>query len=154
MQYLSPGPGSSFCSGSLAERMDVIQPMLDAAQQHGLIHRVIELSLLQAQALFALGKKDGSLQLLRNAVAHAERNGYLRLLDQNPILVRMLKGPIAQELSPGYIRKILEINAGVRDFYSLSLFRKFTFWHGWADRATQQPGEGCAEIDGRRTLQS
>ena len=96
-----------------ARAMDVIQPMLETAGQHGLVHRVIELSLIQAQALFVLGKKDGSLQSLRNAIAHAERNGYMRLLDQNPILVRMLKEPAAQELSPGYIRKILEINGGV-----------------------------------------
>jgi LuxR family maltose regulon positive regulatory protein len=101
--------------GQPARAMDVIRPMLETAEQYGLIHRVIELSLLQAQALFVLGKKDASLQLLGHAIAHAERNGYLRLLDQNPILVRMLKEPGAQELSRGYIRKILEINGGASD---------------------------------------
>jgi LuxR family maltose regulon positive regulatory protein len=95
--------------------LEVTRPMLKVAEQQGLIHRIIELSLIQAQAFFVSSRKDLSLPLLRNAVAHAEKNGYLRLLDQNPILVRMLKEPIARELSPGYIRKILEINGGASD---------------------------------------
>ncbi len=101
--------------GQPARTMDVIRPMLETADLHGLIHRAIELSLLQAQALFVMGKKDASRQLLGDAIAHAERNGYLRLLDQDPILVRMLHEPGIQELSPGYIRKVLEIHGGACD---------------------------------------
>jgi LuxR family maltose regulon positive regulatory protein len=87
--------------------------MLEVAEQHGLIHRIIELSLIHAQAFFALGKKDRSLQLFRNAIELAEKYGYLRLLDQNPILGRVLKETAAQELAPAYIRKVLEIHGDI-----------------------------------------
>ncbi len=96
--------------GQPAGAVDVVQSMLEVAEQHGLIHRIIELSLIQAQALFVAGQKNRSLEPLRTAIPLAERHGYLRLIDQNPILVRMLNETRTRELAPAYIRKVLEIN--------------------------------------------
>ena len=90
--------------------LGVIQPMLDAALEHKLNHRVIELSLLQAQAYYVQGQKDLAWEPLRLALSKAESSGYLCIIDQNPILIRLLKDAAKLGIASNYIRRILEIN--------------------------------------------
>ena len=96
--------------GKTSEALAVIQPMLDVALENGLVHRVIELSLLQAQAFYVQGQMDRSMELLRLALSHAQNKGYLRFIDHDTILIRLLRDAIKIGIAPNYIRRILEIN--------------------------------------------
>ncbi|RPI84456.1 MAG: hypothetical protein EHM41_13340 [Chloroflexi bacterium] len=94
--------------GSTDEALAVIQPMLSISVEHQLNHRVIELSLLQAQAYYVQGQKERSWKPLRLALSHAEREGYLRLIDQGPVLQRLFKEAERSGVARQYIRKNLE----------------------------------------------
>ena len=100
--------------GKASEALRVIQPMLDAAVEHGLIHRIIELSLLQAQACFVQGRKEDAWTPLRRALSYAEENGYLRFITHDAILVHLLKDAMKEGIAWNFIRRVLEIN--VPDF--------------------------------------
>ncbi len=93
--------------GQAEQAQRVIAPMLSTAQEHQLIHRVIELSLLEAQALYHQGSKEGALLRLRQALSLAETNGYLCLIDQHPRLPRLLHEGLQAGLAPDYIRRLL-----------------------------------------------
>jgi LuxR family maltose regulon positive regulatory protein len=110
--------------GKAREALDIIQPMLAVALEHNLIHRVIELFLLQAQAFYVLGQKDRSWKPLQLALSHAETNGYLRIIDQNPILIRLLQEAMKSAIMPGYIQRVLEINSSERNRIPPSSGRK------------------------------
>jgi tetratricopeptide (TPR) repeat protein len=94
--------------GRTMEALAVIQPMLDVALEHHLNHRVIELSLLQAQAYYVQGQRERAWKPLRAALTLAENEGYLRLVDQGPVLVRLLVEAAQQGMSPNFIRRNLE----------------------------------------------
>jgi LuxR family maltose regulon positive regulatory protein len=96
--------------GKTQEALAVIEPILTVAQEHSLIHRVIHLSLLQAQAFYVQGQKERAWKPLHTALSHAENNGYLRLIDRNPILVRLLAEAMKFGMAPHFIRCILEID--------------------------------------------
>jgi LuxR family maltose regulon positive regulatory protein len=96
--------------GKASEALAVIQPMLDVALENGLVHRVIELSLLQAQAFFIRGQREHSWKPLRLALSNAENNGYLRFINYDTILVRLLRAAMKAGIAPNYIRHVLEIN--------------------------------------------
>jgi LuxR family transcriptional regulator, maltose regulon positive regulatory protein len=94
--------------GNTEEALSAIQPMLKIASEHQLNHRVIELSLMQAQAYFVQGQKERAWKPLRLAVSHGEREGYLRLLDQGPVLLRLFKEAEQLGVARQYIRRNLE----------------------------------------------
>ena len=58
--------------GNTAEILSVIQPMLEVALEHQLNHRIIELSLLEAQAYYAEGQKEHAWKPLRSALSLGE----------------------------------------------------------------------------------
>jgi len=88
--------------------LKVIQPILDTAQDHRLLHRVIHLTLLQAQADFVQGRRESAMQLVRAALEQAEPLGYLRLLDQGPVAVRLMREACREGIAPGYIPRLFE----------------------------------------------
>ena len=95
--------------GRTVEALAVIQPMLDVALEHHLNHRVIELSLLQAQAYYVQGQKERAWKPLRTALSLAENEGYLRLIDQGPVLIRLLvEAAQLGIVATAIIRRILE----------------------------------------------
>lgn len=96
--------------GKTVEALNVIEPMLSVAVEHNLIHRVIHLSLLEAQAYFVQGQKEHVWKPLRLALSCAENQGYLNIIDQNPILIRLLTEAMKLGFAPVYLRRILEIN--------------------------------------------
>jgi len=96
--------------GKTSEALAVIQPMLEVALENGLIHRVIELSILQALAFYVEGQMDHAWEPLRLALSHAENNGYLRFINHDTILARLLQDAMKAGIAPAYIRRILEIN--------------------------------------------
>lgn len=93
--------------GQAHQALEVIQPMLEVAQDHGLNHRLIELDLLQAQAHYTLGQRERAWKPLRSALILANQEGYLRLLDQGPILVRLMIEAAQIGMSPQYIQQNL-----------------------------------------------
>jgi LuxR family transcriptional regulator, maltose regulon positive regulatory protein len=96
--------------GKSTEAMSVIEPLLAVALEHQLMHRVIQLSLLQAQAFYTQGQKEHAWQPLRLALSHAESKGYLNLVNQNPVLVQLFKEALRLGIAPHYLRRILEDN--------------------------------------------
>jgi LuxR family transcriptional regulator, maltose regulon positive regulatory protein len=94
--------------GRTVEALLVLQPMLDVALEHNLNHRVIELSLLQAQAYYVQAQKERVWKPLRLALSHAENEGYLRLVDQGPILIRLLSEAAQRGVAPDYIQRNME----------------------------------------------
>lgn len=90
----------------------VIGPMLAVAQEHQLIHRVIELSLLEAQAHYLQGPAARAWEPLRLALTLAESSGYVYLVDQHPLLPGLLHDALASGLSPHAIRRLRERTPG------------------------------------------
>ncbi|HSQ16812.1 MAG TPA: hypothetical protein VLM83_03870 [Anaerolineales bacterium] len=88
----------------------VIQPMLKVARENGLAHRIIELTLLESQAFFLQGKDQQSLESLQTALSHARPLGYLRLVDHNPVLTRLLEHAIEHGITPDFIARLVEID--------------------------------------------
>jgi LuxR family transcriptional regulator, maltose regulon positive regulatory protein len=93
--------------GQPAEALWVIQPMLSLAQKFQLIHRMIDLSLLEAQALYIQGQKSAAWESVSVAAAHAEPRGYQRLIDQGPIAIRVLTEAAVHGIASKYLRRIL-----------------------------------------------
>ncbi|HSM23471.1 MAG TPA: LuxR C-terminal-related transcriptional regulator, partial [Anaerolineaceae bacterium] len=92
------------------EALGVVEPMLKVALENKLFHRVIYLSLLQTQAYYLQGKKEQAWKSLRVAFSNAESNSYLNIIDQNPILIRMLIEARKLGLAPNYIQRLLEVD--------------------------------------------
>lgn len=67
-----------------------LERQIDLAEAHGLLNRVIELSLLEAQAEWAVGKSDRVWAVLDRALAAAQPEGYVRIFDQGITLTRLL----------------------------------------------------------------
>ena len=71
--------------GKPVEGLNVIEPMLNVAAESKLIHRVIQLSLLKAQAFYVQGQRERVWQPLTTALSHGENKGYLNIIDQSSI---------------------------------------------------------------------
>jgi ATP/maltotriose-dependent transcriptional regulator MalT len=94
------------------DALAALQPLLDCAIAHGLNHRVIELSLLQAQAFYHQGQKERCWKPLRAALSLAESESYLRLLDQGPVLARLFNEAATLGIAPQTIRRNIEAVQG------------------------------------------
>jgi len=70
--------------------MGYLERQLAAAETHGLTTRVIELSLLEAQAAQASGDDRRTWAALQRALAAALPEGFIRIFDQGPVLARLL----------------------------------------------------------------
>jgi LuxR family maltose regulon positive regulatory protein len=80
---------------------------LDLASAAGLANRVIELSLLEAQAWWAEGEDQRALAALERAFAIAQPAGYLRIFDQGAGLTRMLVEAARRGIFQEYIERLL-----------------------------------------------
>jgi LuxR family maltose regulon positive regulatory protein len=124
--------------GKAYEALGAIEPMLDSAQEHQLIHRVIDLTLLQAEAFFVQGQMDRAWKPLREALSAAENKGYRCLVERNPIRMRLLAEAMQLGIAPHYIRRILETNCPDVDLAQLQ-----------ASHPEIQPvGKSMATLDG------
>ena len=90
-----------------------LERQLDLAQTHGLTNRVIELSLLEAQAARAENDLDRAWAALDRALAAARPESYLRIFDQGIALTRLLVEAADHDIAPGksrdYIGQILAV---------------------------------------------
>ncbi len=84
-----------------------LQRQLELASAHGLVNRVVELSLVEAQAWQAEGEEQRSWDALERALAAAQPEGYVRIFDQGAALTRLLIEAAGHDILPEYIGRIL-----------------------------------------------
>jgi LuxR family maltose regulon positive regulatory protein len=111
---------------------------LDLAEAHGLTTRVIEISLLEAQARRAVGDDQHARAALERALSAAQPEGYVRIFDQGPALTQLLVEAAQRGMFKEYIERILAV-IGLPE--ALNLERE-----GSAARSAQMPyGESLSE---------
>jgi LuxR family maltose regulon positive regulatory protein len=98
-------PGGSF----LPEALALLERLLADAEPRARLGSVIEILLLRALALQAQSKQEEALRTLGRALTLAEPEGYLHLfLDEGPPLLSLLRQAYARQITPGYVRTLLE----------------------------------------------
>jgi LuxR family maltose regulon positive regulatory protein len=90
-----------------------LERQIDLAEAHGLLNRVIELSLLEAQASRVEGGNQHTWEALERALVAAQPEGYLRIFDQGASLTRLLVEAADRGIARGkfrdYIGQILAV---------------------------------------------
>jgi LuxR family maltose regulon positive regulatory protein len=100
-------------AGRVLEALSYLERQLKLAVANGLIGRVIELSLLKAQAARVEGDHQRAFRAIERALVAAQSEGYLRSFDQgarlNGLLVEAANAGICRE----YVEQILAALGGV-----------------------------------------
>ena len=96
--------------GKAGEALGVIEPLADAAEAHGLCHRVIELSMLKSQAFYTLGQWSQAWTSLRQALSLAQECGYLFLANRGIVQATLLREALKQGIAtdPDYLRQVFD----------------------------------------------
>ena len=87
--------------------MSYIARQLNLAEEHGLTPRVIELSLLEAQARRTVGDNQHARVALERALSAAQPEGYVRIFDLGPALTQLLVEAAQRGMFKEYIERIL-----------------------------------------------
>ena len=93
-------------SGNSEAALPYIDQLLALAEANGLKTRLIEGSLLEAQAAYASGDRSRTWLALERALAAGQPEGYLRIFDQGPFLAELLSQAAGRGIYPGYIARI------------------------------------------------
>ncbi|RPI54913.1 MAG: LuxR family transcriptional regulator, partial [Chloroflexi bacterium] len=94
--------------GSIHEAVELLERLLQAAEEGGRTGSVIEILVLQALAHEARGNLPAALLPLERALALAEPEGYVRiLLDEAPPMARLLYEALSRGIAPDYVRRLL-----------------------------------------------
>jgi LuxR family maltose regulon positive regulatory protein len=96
-------------AGNAQAAQSYLAQQLDLASTHGLVNRVIELSLLEAQGWQAQGEDSRAWTALERALTAAQPEGYLRIFDQGTAITRLLVDATHLSISPEYIQRILSV---------------------------------------------
>ncbi len=110
MQYLAWAQ-LQVAVGHPEDGLKFVEPVLEDALAQGLTHRIIELSLVEAQARHAQGEIKRAWQALERALTAAEPEGYLRIFDQGPALTQLLGEAAQRGIARDYIGRILSIQS-------------------------------------------
>ncbi len=90
--------------------LDIYDQICDQAQMAGRMARVIEISLLKALALQAMGDPHAALAPLRQCLVLAEPEGYVRLfLDAGVETVQLLRLARAHGIAVDYVEGLLDV---------------------------------------------
>ena len=89
--------------------LSYLEWQLGLALSHGLTNRVIELSLLEAQARQAEGDDKRAWSALDRALSAAEPEGYVRIFDQGPALNQLLAEAVQRDIHRDFIERILAV---------------------------------------------
>jgi LuxR family maltose regulon positive regulatory protein len=91
----------------------MLERQLELAEAHGLTHRVIELSLLEAELEAKTGgsaRDNGrTWKMLEQALTAAQPAGYVRIFDQGPALTRLLVEAARRGICSEYVKQILTV---------------------------------------------
>ena len=94
--------------GKPGETLSYLERQQKAAEVQGLNHRLIELSLAEAQARKALGDEQHCFKSLERALNLAEPTGCLRVFDQGPALTSLLKEAAKRGIARDYAGQIIK----------------------------------------------
>jgi LuxR family maltose regulon positive regulatory protein len=94
-------------TGKAQAALAYLTRQLDLAQAHGLTGRVIELSLLEAQAWRADGDSERAWTALERALGLAQPEGFLRIFDQGTAFTHLLAEAARRGICREYIDQIL-----------------------------------------------
>jgi LuxR family maltose regulon positive regulatory protein len=90
--------------------MDRAEQVCHAAVKGDRIEHVIEALVLEALILQEKGNLPLALAVLKQALAHAEPGGYIRMLvDEGPPMAELLQRAFASGMMPDYISKLLAV---------------------------------------------
>jgi LuxR family maltose regulon positive regulatory protein len=93
---------------ALLELTGFLERLLQAAQAGGRTGSVIDIRLLQALAAHAQDRLPAALEALRQALALAEPEGYLRtFLDEGPAMLHLLREAARRDILPAYTNQLL-----------------------------------------------
>jgi LuxR family maltose regulon positive regulatory protein len=84
-----------------------LERQLELAAKHGLSQRAIELSLLDTLVSQSDGDSKRAMDSLELALRLAEPEGYLRIFDQGPDMIRLLVEAARHDIFQAYIERIL-----------------------------------------------
>ncbi len=94
-------------AGNAKAARPYLERSLAMAEKHSLGTRLIELSLLAAQAFQAEGDHEVASAALEHALALAKPEGYIRIFQQGPALARLLVETAGRGMHQEYVRQIL-----------------------------------------------
>jgi LuxR family maltose regulon positive regulatory protein len=95
-------------NGQLQEAIGLLDHLLVAAEAGGRIEKVIEIKILQALTFQAGGETDRALSRLKQALALAEPEGFIRIfVDEGPPMVRLLHEALGRGIAPQYTHRLL-----------------------------------------------
>jgi LuxR family maltose regulon positive regulatory protein len=100
---------AQIATGKAQAALSYLERQLDLASTHGLTNRVIELSLLEAQAWRAQGEDKRTWAALERALVAAQPEGYVRIFDQGAALTRLLVEAANRGRYRDYIGRILAV---------------------------------------------
>jgi LuxR family transcriptional regulator, maltose regulon positive regulatory protein len=93
--------------GHYQEAATFIRPALQSAKDHGLLFRVVELSIAQALVDDGLGDPTAALAELGKALEISESAGYARVFDDGPGLDRLLHQCLVKNIHPQFVKQLL-----------------------------------------------
>ena len=95
------------------QALELLQRLLDAAEQGGRTGTVIEVLVLQALGHEARGDTLAALVPLERALTLAEPEGYIRVFaDEGPAMVALLEAAAKRGIAPGYVGLLLQAFGG------------------------------------------
>ena len=107
--HVAVAAGDGSLPGGLPGLLALVARRLAEAQQGGLLPRAIELTLVQALALHALGENRQAFEALRWALSAAEPEGYVRIFTAAPGLDRLLAEAVGRGIGGEYARGLLAV---------------------------------------------
>jgi LuxR family maltose regulon positive regulatory protein len=95
--------------GMASEALAIFETLINAQEQIGRMHALIESLSLQALCLRAMRRMDKALQVLARALMLAEPEGFARVfIEEGPPMAALLRLAGTQGHSPEYVRRLLE----------------------------------------------
>jgi LuxR family maltose regulon positive regulatory protein len=105
--------------GDTHEVLTFVETALRLAQDHHLVFRVMELTLVLALAHDEMGNHENALEELEKALNIAERYGYFRILAESPHIRQLLKRYVEKNPKNAFGRQMLlsfdQLLEGVKD---------------------------------------
>jgi LuxR family maltose regulon positive regulatory protein len=91
------------------QALNLLTPLLDAAQAARRMESVLKILILQALIYQAQQKTDSALSVLERVLALTESEGYLRIfIDHGKPMERLLRSALTRGISPNYVAWLLE----------------------------------------------
>ena len=101
--------GSAQADGAVQEALELLERLLEAAEDGGRLGSMIEILVLQALASAAVGETSSAFAPLERALSLAEPRGYLQVfVAEGPPLARLLRDAASRAIAPESVRRLLD----------------------------------------------